>query len=121
MPTSHGNNPLEALALLIRTGLPAPEGGAKPLLEALFGGRYHKSHLDPTMLRDAYGLASEGGEAVPWAGLIHSDNAPSGPYGGSSVVWFPKQDGESLIGLLVGTRGLSPDEGILTRPGIADA
>lgn len=31
-------------------------------------------------------------------------------------MWFPKKDDGSLLGLLVGTRGLSPDEGILTRP-----
>jgi 5-methylcytosine-specific restriction enzyme B len=118
MPTSDGQNPLDALTSLIRSGLPAPEREAKPVLEALFGGRYHKLHFQPTILRDAYALASgEGSDGVPWAGLIHPDNPPSGPYGGASVVWFPTQDAGSLIGLVVGTRGLSPDEGILTRPG----
>jgi 5-methylcytosine-specific restriction protein B len=32
-------------------------------------------------------------------------------------VWFPEQEGGSLIGFVVGTRGLSPDEDLLTRPG----
>src|SRR5207249_1101894 len=45
------------------------------------------------------------------------DNPPSGPYGGASVVWFPTEKEGTLLGLLVETRGLSPDEGILTRPG----
>src|SRR5258708_4608373 len=30
--------------------------------------------------------------------LIHPDNPPSGPYGGTSLVWFPTQDYGSLIG-----------------------
>jgi 5-methylcytosine-specific restriction protein B len=69
------------------------------------------------MIRDAYALASgDGDDGVPFAGLINPDNPPSGPYGGTSVVWFPTQDG-SLVGLGVGTRGLSPDEGVLMRPG----
>jgi 5-methylcytosine-specific restriction protein B len=70
------------------------------------------------MLRDAFALAGDEGEAgVPYAGMINPDNSPSGPYGGTSIVWFPTADAGSLIGLGVGTRGLSPDEGILTRPG----
>jgi hypothetical protein len=35
MPT----DPLQALTDTIRAGLPGPEGGIKPLLEALFGER----------------------------------------------------------------------------------
>src|SRR5215472_377991 len=101
MPMAETKNPLEALALVIRSGLPAPENGAKPLLEGLFGGRYHKQHLVPTILRDPYALASgDGGDGIPWAGLIHPDNPPSGPYGGTSVVWFPTLDAGSLIGLV---------------------
>lgn len=89
----------------------------KPRIAALFGERYPKRHFAPTSLRSAYALATgsdEGG--VPYAGLINPDNPPSGPYGGTSVVWFPTSD-ESLISFVVGTRGLAPDEGILTRPG----
>jgi 5-methylcytosine-specific restriction protein B len=109
---------LEAVASMIRGGLPPPEGGARPLLKALFGGRYHQRYLEPTILRDAFALANgDTTDGVPYAGLIHPDNPPSGPYGGTSVVWFPTREEGSLIGLLVGTRGLSPDEGILTRPG----
>jgi 5-methylcytosine-specific restriction enzyme B len=51
------------------------------------------------------------------ANLINPDNPPSGPYGGTSIVWFPTRDSGSLIDLGIGTRGLAPDEGILTRPG----
>lgn len=107
---------LTALAEAIRPGLPGPEGGFKPLLEALSGGRYWKTSLKPSALRDAYALQGDSGN-VPWAGLINPDNPPSGPYGGTSVVWFPTEDHGSAVSLVVGTRGLSPDEGILMRPG----
>ncbi len=108
---------LDNLTQGIRTGLPGPDGGFKPLMEPLFGGRYQRRHLQPTVLRDAYALAGDGGGKVPYAGLINADNPPSGPYGGTSIVWFPSHENGSLITLVVGTRGLSPDEGILMRPG----
>jgi 5-methylcytosine-specific restriction enzyme B len=118
MTPSEKENALGALASMIRAGLRAPEGSARTLLKDLFGGRYHQRYLEPTIIRDAFSLANgDASDGVPYAGLIHQDNPPSGPYGGTSVVWFPTREEGSLIGLLVGTRGLSPDEGILTRPG----
>ena len=113
------DNSLNRLADVIRVGLKAvPEKGVRPLLESLFGERFQKRHFVPSMVRDAYALASaEDQDGVPFAGLIHPDNPPSGPYGGTSLVWFPTSDSGSLIGFGVGTRGLSPDEGILTKPG----
>jgi hypothetical protein len=118
MPSFDNENALEALASIIRAGLPPPEGGARPLLKNLFGGRYHLRYFESTIVRDAFALANgDTSDSVPYAGLIHPDNPPSGPYGGTSVVWFPTREEGSLIGLLVGTRGLSPDEGILMRPG----
>ncbi len=65
------------------------------------------------------GSNDEGAQYVPFAGLIHPDSPPSGPYGGMSLVWFPIKDKGSLLTLVVGTRGISPDMGILTRPVIA--
>ena len=110
---------LGTLADRIRVGI-APvlaDQGVKPLLRTLFGELFQKRHLEESALRDAYALASdESDSGVPWAGLINPDNPPSGPYGGTSLVWFPGEE-QSLIGLGVGTRGLMPDEGILTRPG----
>lgn len=107
---------LTALAEAIARGLPGPPGGLRPLIDALFGDRYQKRYQAPTATRDAYALA-DGDEGVPYAGIINPDNPPSGPYGGTSVVWFPSRDAGSLIDFGVGTRGLAPDEGILTRPG----
>ncbi len=56
---------------------------------------------------------------VPFAAYIHPSNPPSGPYSGLSFAIFPVPDKPALIGLIVGTQGLSPDEAILGRPGHA--
>lgn len=110
------NDSLTELAKVIAEGLPGPNGGLRPYIDALFGERYQKRYHAPTAVRDAYALA-DGEEGVPYAGIINPDNPPSGPYGGTSVVWFPSRDAGSLIDFGIGTRGLAPDEGILTRPG----
>jgi len=108
---------LTELTTAIAQGLQATAPSMRPAIEKLFGDRYHKRHFERTSIRDAYGLADTGDGGVPYAGLINSDNPPSGPYGGTSVVWFPSEKDSSLIDFGVGTRGLAPDEGILTRPG----
>jgi 5-methylcytosine-specific restriction protein B len=108
---------LTELAGLIARGLGPNVGEARARLDGLFGERYPKRFSAPTAVRDAYALGSATSEeGIPFAGLIHPDNPPSGPYGGTSIVWFPGENG-SLIDFGVGTRGLAPDEGILTRPG----
>ena len=55
----------------------------------------------------------------PYVALIGPDQERRGPYGGMSFVAFPSlQPGEpALIGMVVGTNGLAPDEDILGRPG----
>ena len=108
---------LTELTRAITQGRGAPNGCMRPAIEKLFGERYQKRHLEPTSIRDAYSLAEAGEGGVPYAGLVNPDNPPSGPYGGTSVVWFPSERSSSLIDFGVGTRGLAPDEGILTRPG----
>ena len=116
--TSLADDACLSLSKAIQSGLPGPDGGVRPLLESLFGGRYQRRHFAPTIVRDAFALAAgETDEGVPFAGLIHPDNPPSGPYGGTSFVWFPTREHGSMVGLGIGTRGLAPDEGILTRPG----
>ncbi len=88
-------------------------------LNALFGapgGRYPKS-ADRTVILRAPGLSADTG--VPFAAYIHPANPSSGPYSGLSFVIFPSLDAPCLLGLVVGTQGLSPDEAILGRPGHA--
>jgi 5-methylcytosine-specific restriction protein B len=92
------------------------ETGIKRALDLLFEDRYHARNKPKDGFRDAYGLTADDG--VPWAGIIAEDNATSGPYGGASLAWFPLEEG-SIFTFVVGTRGLAPDEGLLTRPGHA--
>jgi 5-methylcytosine-specific restriction protein B len=58
--------------------------------------------------------------AVPYIALIAPDQDTSGPYGGMSFVVFPcDEDGPPLIGMVVGTQSISPDDMALGRPGHA--
>lgn len=110
---------LSDLTLLIGGGFQEGGKSARDILKALFGSRYYERHYAKTAVRDALklGTSGDGDQGVPFAGLINPDNPETGPYGGTSVVWFPAKGHGSLLALVVGTRGLSPDEGILTRPG----
>src|SRR5579872_975227 len=85
---------------------------------ALFGspdGRYRKPAAKEATLR----APEMGPDGVPFAAYIHPSNPTSGRYSGLSFVVFPVPDRACLIGLVVGTQGLAPDEGILGRPGHA--
>jgi 5-methylcytosine-specific restriction protein B len=89
----------------------------KRAFEALFGspeGRYPKPAAKTVTLRAP---EMSGDSGVSFAAYIHPSNPPSGPYSGLSFVIFPVAGGPCLIGLVVGTQGLSPDEAILGRPG----
>lgn len=91
----------------------------KTALNALFGsphGRYPKSASKAVTLR-APDMTVDSG--VSFAAYIHPSNPASGPYSGLSFVMFPSPDEPCLIGMVVGTQGLSPDEAILGRPGHA--
>src|SRR5580700_3013696 len=91
----------------------------KEAFQSLFGspaGRYPRPAQDKVTLR-APEMAADSG--VPFAAYIHPSNPPSGPYSGLSFVIFPVPDQPCLIGMVVGTQGLTPDEAILGRPGHA--
>jgi 5-methylcytosine-specific restriction protein B len=92
------------------------ESPVNKAIDRLFELRYHARHQRDAAVRDAYGLAKKKDDGVPFAGIIAPDNPPSGVYGGASLVWFPREDG-TLLTFVVGTRGLAPDEGLLTRHG----
>jgi 5-methylcytosine-specific restriction protein B len=87
--------------------------------DALFGspdGRYPKPASKAVTLRAPEMSADSG---VPFTAYIHPSNPPSGPYTGLSFVLFPVPEHPCLIGMVVGTQGLTPDETILGRPGHA--
>ncbi len=91
----------------------------KAALESLFDGtdrRYPKSAAKAVAPRAPEMNVDSG---VPFAAYIHPSNPSSGPYSGFSFVIFPVPGKPCLIGLVVGTQGLSPDEAILGRPGHA--
>lgn len=113
---------LQVLADAIAAGAVTSDTSMLTAMRGVFGDRYHKRsapHLDhdrPPFIRNAYGKGGGETDHVAYAGYINPENPPSGPYGGTSLVWFPRDEG-CLIDFGIGTRGLSPDEGILTRPG----
>jgi 5-methylcytosine-specific restriction protein B len=92
----------------------------KTAFESLFGsadGRYKQSAENTMTLRaPAMDMNKDG---VRYAAYIHPSNPLSGPYSGLSFVIFPALEAPCLIGLVVGTQGLVPDETILGRPGHA--
>lgn len=94
-------------------GAPEP---ARALLEQVYTDRYHaaKHH------RDAYQLRvnlQKKDDAASYAGWITAANPTSGPYQGTSIVWFPGDNGGSVLVLVVGTDGLGASSHILGRPG----
>jgi len=85
--------------------------------EELFGaqgGRYPARAKDTVKVR-APKMST--GDGVSFSAYIHPSNPDSGAYGGMSFVIFPIDDGPCLVGMGIGTQGLSPDEMILSRPG----
>ncbi|HEY7885648.1 MAG TPA: hypothetical protein VIC08_11965, partial [Cellvibrionaceae bacterium] len=113
---------VQILAKAISEGRETTDTQILEAMKGLFGDRYEKRSVQnlnsdkPPFIRNAYGRGGSATEHVAYAGFINPDNPPSGPYGGASLVWFPSDEG-CLIDFGIGTRGLSPDEGILTRPG----
>lgn len=116
---------IDNLAKIIAAGL--PEGvnrdeltkQSREVLEELFGERYHAR--SPHSIRTAL-MPSDDDNS--FAGLVHHDSPNSGAYGGTSLIWFPttgeaERPASSLLTFVCGTKGLSPDEHILGRPGHA--
>ena len=83
----------------------------------LLGSRYGKRAETSVTLRAPDMNRSEAG--IPYAAYIHPANPTSGPYGGMSFVIFPVEGEPCLIGMVIGTQGLAPDEATLGRPGHA--
>lgn len=87
--------------------------------ESLFGaqgGRYPLPSKSAVQLR-APDVNFE--STVPFAAYIRAGSADKGRYGGFSFVIFPSLDEPALVGLVVRTDGLAPDEQVLSRPGHA--
>lgn len=98
---------------------------------SLMGDRDPAQHLlEQVYLERAHGAAhhraryqwranlQKGEDKASYAGIITAPNAESGPYQGTSLVWFPSNKG-SLLVLVVGTEGFGADQELLGRPGHA--
>lgn len=87
----------------------------RELLERVYDERCHRAKH----YRDAYQLRvnlQRKDDAASYAGWITADNPTSGPYQGTSFVWFPGEHGSVAV-LVIGTNGFGADAHILGRPG----
>jgi 5-methylcytosine-specific restriction protein B len=105
---------LTSLAAITARALDDRGADIPDAIRGLFQSRYHSRHAKDTSVRNPYDMRDDGN--VPYAGVIAPDNPTSGAYGGASLAWFPCAGG-TLMTLVVGTKGLVPDEGLLTRHG----
>src|SRR5215471_12583294 len=86
-------------------------------LAGLFGTRYAKRAEKSVALRAPDMKGNEKG--IPYAAYIDPSNADAGSYGGMSFAIFPVEGSPCMVGMVIGTQGLAPDETILGRPGHA--
>jgi 5-methylcytosine-specific restriction enzyme B len=111
---------LAQLVELVHTkGLRDFEANGRQSFESLFGsaaGRYSLQAKESVALRVN---PLEKDSNVPYLAFIDPSNPTSGRYSGLSFVLFPGDEVPALLGLVVGTDGLSPDQAILGRPGHA--
>jgi 5-methylcytosine-specific restriction protein B len=84
----------------------------RQFLVELFEERYHQQDWKLFQARPSY----MGDDQASYAGWILAENPSSGPYQGTSFVWFPGEGGSVAV-LVVGTAGFGPDVHILGRPG----
>lgn len=87
----------------------------RALLERVYGERCHGGRHHKEAYQVRVNLQKKE-DAASYAGWITADNPPSGPYQGTSLVWFPGEGG-SLAVLVIGTDGFGADAHILGRPG----
>ena len=98
-------------------GLMGNAEAVRGLLGRVYDERYHKGahYKDRFQLR--VNLQKDD-DAASYAGWITSENPTSGPYQGTSFVWFPGKEGSVAV-LVIGTDGFGADTAILGRPGHA--
>ncbi|WP_419928935.1 McrB family protein [Candidatus Poriferisocius sp.] len=107
---------MEALAEGLNSSLVGEAEVAKELMEKVFDERADKRNRGTYQIRVNLPRKED---AASFAGFITSEGNPtSGPYQGTSFVWFPG-DGGSVAVLVVGTDGFGADSAILGRPGHA--
>jgi 5-methylcytosine-specific restriction protein B len=108
---------IEGMAAGRAWGRMGDSDGIRELLWRVYAERCHGAahHRERYQLRVNMQKAED---AASYAGWIPSENPSSGPYEGTSFVWFPGQGGSVAI-LGIGTNGFGSDAHILGRPGHA--
>lgn len=88
----------------------------KELLSNVYDERYHSSKYNKEKFLVRVNLQKQE-DAASYAGWITAENnEKSGPYQGTSFVWFPGKGGSVAV-LVIGTGGFGADTSILGRPG----
>jgi 5-methylcytosine-specific restriction protein B len=89
----------------------------RALLDRVYDERYHKGSHYKDRFQVRVNLQKKE-DAASYAGWITVENPTSGPYQGTSFVWFPGEQGSVAV-LVIGTDGFGADTAILGRPGHA--
>lgn len=91
--------------------------GVRTLLGRVYNERCHKASHYKDRFQVRVNLQKKD-DAASYAGWITAENPTSGPYQGTSFVWFPGEEGSVAV-LVIGTDGFGADTAILGRPGHA--
>lgn len=91
---------------------------ARERMNAVYAERYHKAEYHLNAYQQRVNL-QKGASKASYAGWITAENPSSGPYQGTSLVWFPspEENGGSVLALVIGTDGFGADAQLLSRPG----
>lgn len=89
--------------------------GMRDLMDQVYNERYHSGPHYQSRFQTRVNLQRKE-EAASYAGWITAENPSSGPYQGTSFVWFPGTSGSVAV-LVIGTDGFGADTHILGRPG----
>ena len=89
--------------------------GVRDLLGRVYDERCHRGGHHRNAYQVRINLQKKD-DAASYAGWITADNPKSGPYQGTSLVWFPGEEGSVAV-LVIGTDGFGADAHILGRPG----
>ena len=89
----------------------------RELLGRVYDERYHSASYHRDRFQTRVNMQKKD-DAASYAGWITSENPSSGPYQGTSFVWFPGVEGSVAV-LVIGTDGFGADTAILGRPGHA--
>lgn len=87
----------------------------RALLDRVYDERCHSARHHKDAYQHRVNLQKKD-DAASYAGWITANNPTSGPYQGTSFVWFPGEE-NSVAVLIIGTDGFGADAHILGRPG----